>query len=105
MERQRLSRHVSSSGVGSELGEDRPEYDSLLGLFPGLRVHRRVIQTPAYPWVAHPMGAHYRPPAKRVNSSCSYDPRWACPLAPPGNYLDVELTVGERNRRTAKSDL
>jgi len=28
--------------------------------------------------------------------SCSYDPRWACPLAPPGNRLDVRVEAGER---------
>ena len=27
--------------------------------------------------------------------SCAYDERWACPLAPPGNVLDVEVPVGE----------
>jgi uncharacterized protein (DUF1684 family) len=27
--------------------------------------------------------------------SCAYDPAWACPLAGPGNRLDVELPVGE----------
>jgi uncharacterized protein (DUF1684 family) len=30
------------------------------------------------------------------NPSCAYDPAWACPLAPPGNVLDVEIPVGER---------
>lgn len=29
------------------------------------------------------------------NPSCAYDPRWACPLAPPGNRLDVPVPVGE----------
>jgi uncharacterized protein (DUF1684 family) len=28
--------------------------------------------------------------------SCAYDPRWACPLAPPENRLDVEIRAGER---------
>ncbi|WP_344325074.1 DUF1684 domain-containing protein [Aeromicrobium halocynthiae] len=28
--------------------------------------------------------------------SCRYDPRWRCPLAPPGNVLDVEVRAGER---------
>ncbi len=31
------------------------------------------------------------------NPSCSYDPRWSCPLAPPANRLDVEVRAGERN--------
>jgi hypothetical protein len=30
------------------------------------------------------------------NPSCAYDPAWACPLAPPGNIVDVEIPVGER---------
>jgi uncharacterized protein (DUF1684 family) len=28
--------------------------------------------------------------------SCSYDDRWACPLAPPANRLDVRIEAGER---------
>jgi uncharacterized protein (DUF1684 family) len=28
--------------------------------------------------------------------SCSYDPRWTCPLAPPANRLDVAVRAGER---------
>jgi hypothetical protein len=30
------------------------------------------------------------------NPSCSYDPRWVCPLAPPGNRLRVPVRGGER---------
>jgi len=30
------------------------------------------------------------------NPSCSYDPRWACPLAPPDNRLAVAVRAGER---------
>jgi uncharacterized protein len=30
------------------------------------------------------------------NPSCAYDPDWACPLAQPGNVVDVEIPVGER---------
>jgi len=30
--------------------------------------------------------------------SCSYDPRWACPLAPPANRLAVRIEAGERLR-------
>jgi uncharacterized protein len=30
------------------------------------------------------------------NPSCAYDPRWACPLAPPGNRLDLPVEAGER---------
>lgn len=28
--------------------------------------------------------------------SCAFDPRWACPLAPPENALDLEIRAGER---------
>jgi len=28
--------------------------------------------------------------------SCAFDPRWACPLAPPENRLDLEIRAGER---------
>jgi uncharacterized protein (DUF1684 family) len=30
------------------------------------------------------------------NPSCAYDPRWVCPLAPPGNRLPVAVRGGER---------
>ena len=30
------------------------------------------------------------------NPSCSYDPRWACPLAPPENRLPLPIRAGER---------
>ena len=30
------------------------------------------------------------------NPSCAYDSAWACPLAPPGNRVSVEILVGER---------
>jgi uncharacterized protein (DUF1684 family) len=30
------------------------------------------------------------------NPSCAYDPKWVCPLAPPGNRLDLEVRAGER---------
>lgn len=35
------------------------------------------------------------------NPSCAYDPAWACPLAPAGNVLRVEIPVGERYGTTA----
>ena len=28
--------------------------------------------------------------------SCRYDPKWVCPLAPPGNRLQVAVEAGER---------
>ena len=34
------------------------------------------------------------------NPSCSYDPRWACPLAPPGNRLPIPVTSGEQHMGT-----
>jgi uncharacterized protein (DUF1684 family) len=34
------------------------------------------------------------------NPSCSYDPRWVCPLAPPGNRLRVPVRGGERHPLT-----
>jgi uncharacterized protein (DUF1684 family) len=30
------------------------------------------------------------------NASCAYSPRWACPLAPPENHLQVPVSAGER---------
>jgi uncharacterized protein (DUF1684 family) len=29
------------------------------------------------------------------NASCAYSPRWACPLAPPENYLKLPVRAGE----------
>ncbi len=31
-----------------------------------------------------------------VQPSCAFDPRWACPLAPPENRLDLPIRAGER---------
>jgi uncharacterized protein len=28
--------------------------------------------------------------------SCAFDPKWACPLAPPENRLDISIRAGER---------
>jgi uncharacterized protein len=30
------------------------------------------------------------------NPSCSYDPRWLCPLSPPANRLPIAVRAGER---------
>jgi uncharacterized protein (DUF1684 family) len=30
------------------------------------------------------------------NASCAYSPRWACPLAPPENFLKVPVRAGEQ---------
>jgi uncharacterized protein (DUF1684 family) len=32
------------------------------------------------------------------NPSCSYDPGWICPLAPPANRLGVAVKAGEKHR-------
>ncbi len=34
------------------------------------------------------------------NASCAYSPRWACPLAPPENFLPVPVTAGELNYKS-----
>ena len=31
------------------------------------------------------------------NPSCSYDPRWVCPLPPPANRLEVAIEAGEKH--------
>jgi uncharacterized protein (DUF1684 family) len=31
------------------------------------------------------------------NPSCAYDSKWACPLAPPANRLDMAIRAGELN--------
>jgi uncharacterized protein (DUF1684 family) len=35
------------------------------------------------------------------NPSCSYDPRWTCPLAPPPNRLGVPVRAGEQHVEAA----
>src|SRR5579862_9336724 len=30
------------------------------------------------------------------NPSCAYDPKWACPLAPPANRLTIPISAGEK---------
>ena len=34
------------------------------------------------------------------NPSCVYSPRWACPLAPPENFLKVRIAAGEKNYKS-----
>ena len=34
------------------------------------------------------------------NASCAYSPRWACPLAPPENFLQVPVAAGELNYKS-----
>jgi uncharacterized protein (DUF1684 family) len=31
-----------------------------------------------------------------IQPSCAFDPRWACPLAPPENRLEIPIRAGER---------
>lgn len=31
-----------------------------------------------------------------IQPSCAFDPRWACPLSPPENRLDIPIRAGER---------
>ncbi len=38
------------------------------------------------------------------NPSCAYDPRWACPLAPPENRLPVPVRAGECQTLPAAPD-
>ncbi|WCN83578.1 DUF1684 domain-containing protein [Micromonospora sp. LH3U1] len=39
------------------------------------------------------------------NPSCAYDDRWACPLAPPENRVDVPLRAGELAYAPSPRDL
>jgi uncharacterized protein (DUF1684 family) len=34
------------------------------------------------------------------NASCAYSPRWACPLAPPENHLQIAVRAGEQLYKT-----
>lgn len=35
--------------------------------------------------------------------SCRYSPAWSCPLAPPGNRLDVAVVAGERMSESGRT--
>jgi uncharacterized protein (DUF1684 family) len=37
------------------------------------------------------------------NASCAYSPRWACPLAPPENFLKVPVRAGELVYKAAEA--
>lgn len=39
------------------------------------------------------------------NASCAYSPLWACPLAPPENFLKVPVRAGELLYKTGQSAL
>jgi uncharacterized protein (DUF1684 family) len=47
----------------------------------------KLIQQTEYPFVGT---EHY-------NSSCAYDERWVCPLAPGENRLGVRVEAGRRS--------
>jgi uncharacterized protein (DUF1684 family) len=36
--------------------------------------------------------------------SCTYDPKWSCPLAPPANRLEVPIRAGERLEPAVKAE-
>ena len=38
------------------------------------------------------------------NPSCAYNPRWACPLAPPENHLDGAIEAGEQVMEQAEQE-
>jgi hypothetical protein len=60
-------------------GAGRYLWDSIKGADLGLQDGRLVLD----------FNFAYQP-------SCSYDPRWVCPLAPPANRLPVPVAAGER---------
>ncbi|HKC74952.1 MAG TPA: DUF1684 domain-containing protein [Chloroflexota bacterium] len=39
---------------------------------------------------------HAHAASHSCHPSCAFDPRWACPLAPPENGLDMPSRAGER---------
>lgn len=70
---------ASAGRPGGTYGGGRYLIDTGKGSDLGLRGHEIVID----------LNFAYNP-------SCAYDPEWACPLAPAGNTLHVEVPVGER---------
>jgi uncharacterized protein (DUF1684 family) len=38
-----------------------------------------------------------------IQPSCAFDPKWACPLAPPENRLEIPIRAGERLARVPSS--
>ena len=39
------------------------------------------------------------------NASCAYSPRWACPLAPPENFLKLPVRAGELSYKASAKDV
>jgi uncharacterized protein len=72
-------RDAGSGRPGGGYGGGRYVLDTVKGADLGMRGDRLVID----------LNFAYNP-------SCAYDEAWACPLAPPGNVLPVEVPVGER---------
>ncbi|GAB4568727.1 MAG: DUF1684 domain-containing protein [Anaerolineae bacterium] len=60
-------------------GGGRYLYDTIKGADLGITGRQMVLD---FNYAYHP--------------SCAYHPRWTCPLAPPGNRLDIAIPVGEQ---------
>ena len=60
---------------------------------------RYLLDTAKGAWHGGSSGAHGARLVLDLNfayhPSCRYDPAWQCPLAPPGNTIDVAVPVGE----------
>jgi uncharacterized protein (DUF1684 family) len=69
---------AGSGRAGGSYGGGRYVLDTVKGADLGSRDGRLVLD----------LNFAYAP-------SCAHDPRWACPLAPAGNVLDVDVPVGE----------
>jgi uncharacterized protein (DUF1684 family) len=70
---------ADATSGGDTYGAGRYVLDTIKGADLGLRDGRLVLD----------FNFAYQP-------SCSYDPRWTCPLAPPGNRLTLAVESGER---------
>lgn len=69
-------RYLVDAAKSADLG-------TVLGTFPAIGTH------PVTGALILDFNFAYQP-------SCAFDPRWACPLAPPENRLDIEVRAGER---------
>jgi hypothetical protein len=75
------------------------EYDPELRVFatvePAERARREIATSGEHPYsftrFARAVDFNFA-----YNPSCCYDPRWVCPLAPPGNRLSIAIRGGER---------
>ncbi|WP_295701182.1 DUF1684 domain-containing protein [Lapillicoccus sp.] len=71
----------------STYGAGRYLLDTVKGADLGRADGRGGVSGPGERWVVDLNFAY--------NPSCTYDPAWACPLAPTGNRLAAEVPVGE----------